>query len=159
METPYRRIEKEEIAALRSKTTQTLLRHVISPLERAALKNSFRPFIYQLTDVKLFISAAKCRRLLESIDEKSSLLDVIINENRRKAIVPLRLRKIFDDAAVIMSLKPVLRNKLCLLECYTLFAIMEKGREYFVNQKDFSPADLKVLDSLFAMRKCSRLFK
>jgi integrase len=71
----------------------------------------------------------------------------------------LAMKVKFDDPAVVLFLHPQLRNRLCRLELYSLFVIMQKGRNYFLKDQKFSKGAMKTLNALFAKYNQSSLFK
>lgn len=154
-----RRANKNDILTLLDADTEQLLKHLVSPIETAAMKHHYQPFIYDLNGVKVVVPDIACKFFIQLYYEKANLLAAIISENRRKVKVPIKLRKTFDDPRVVMSFDPDLRKKVCKLECYTLFSIIEKGRDYFLNLKGFGKDSVKGLDMVFRRYNSSHLFK
>lgn len=150
--------EKDALAAVNSKSTQAILRHVLSPVEQAALRHSFQPFRYTLNGAKIYISAANSRQLLHGIMLKIEQLTFIVTKEQSSRQIPLRLREVFDDPAVVLSITPIVRNRLCRLECYTLFSIMQRGKTYFI-EKGLGKQAMQTLEALFSKHEVSHLFK
>jgi hypothetical protein len=158
MKNKLNQAEKDALAAVNSKSTQAILRHVLSPLEQAALRHSFRPFRYNLKGAKIYISGGNSRQLLHGIMHKIEQLTFIITKEQSSRQIPLRLREVFDDPAIVLSITPIVRNQLCRLECYTLFSIMQRGKTYFI-EKGLGKQAMQTLEALFAKHEVLHLFK
>ena len=89
---------------------------------------------------------------------KIQLVTDLAEKERLTLHIPYKLRETLDDPAIVLSLNPVLRNRLCRIEMYTLFKISQKGRAY-LKQKKFTDSELQKIDAVFAKYKCSHLFK
>lgn len=152
-------VKEADLSFIQTQPVLKTLQHLLSPLEQAALRHHYRPFTYYVNGAGVYISGALCQRLAKLVTQKQELLSHAIQKESLSKNIPYSLRETFDDPRIILSLAPRLRNKLCRLECYTLFAILQKGRGYFANQQQFSAGAMQVLDGLFAHYKCARLFK
>lgn len=145
--------------SLKSARSRKILQHVLSPLEAVAFKNAYKPFDYELEKgSNIYITQHTCKQLLHSTSHK---LDLLLNSSTKSIYfnrVPVKHRVAFDDVKIILSLYPILRNKLCQLGCYSLFCIMKRGRKYFAEEQGFGKGEMQTIDSLFAKYKCSHLF-
>lgn len=150
---------KANLAVLRTKRSKETLKHFLSPLEQAALRHAYRPFTYTINGSRVYISRSMCKHLLHLSTQKAELVYHAIQTQKDAEGIPTKLREVFDDLHIVFSLPPKLRNHLCRLECYTLFAIMQKGRSYFANEQGFSRNAMKTLDALFEKYNCKKLFK
>lgn len=150
--------EKDALAAIHSKPAQALLHHLLSPIEKAAFRRGFRPFRYNLNGVKIYINRFQCRQLLFIIKDKLELVTFIVRKERDSANIPLHLREVFDDPAEILGLPAQTRNRLCAIECYTMYATMQLGRDFFKTWPGFGRKSLAALDMLFAKHDCTHLF-
>ncbi|MGZ4061407.1 MAG: hypothetical protein ACXVP0_00480 [Bacteroidia bacterium] len=151
--------EKDALAAIHSEPAQALLRHVLSPIEKAALRRGFQPFRYNLNGVKVYINGYNSRRLLYRIKDKLDQLNFIVNKERNSANIPLHLREVFDDPSEILGLPTHVRNRLCTIECYSMYAVIKLGRDFFKNWPGFDKRSLAALDALFAKHNSENLFK
>lgn len=151
-------ISDKDVASLKTRAARILLNPVLSPLEKTALHQKWQPFTYKISDLNIYISGLHCRHLLISTLNKLQHLNAAVTKDRLSQGVPIKYRETFDDPKIVLSLPALLRNKLCKLECYNLFSIMQKGREFFENEQKFSRQNLKILEALFAKYKCSNLF-
>lgn len=152
------RITEKDIASLKTGTAKVLLTPVLSPLEQMALNKKWQPFIYKIKEHEIYISGFDCKQLLITTTKKLQLLTAAVTKNRLAEGIPLKQREAFDDPKMVLSLHPLLRNRLCKLECYNLFTIMQRGRSYFVEEQNFSKQNMKTLDALFAKYNCGHLF-
>lgn len=152
-------ISDKDIASLKTKTAKTLLTPILSPIELAALNRKWQPFTYNLAGLKIYISGLHCKQLLVSTMNKLQRLNVAVAKDKFSQGIPVKLRETFDDPKVVLSLNPVLRNKLCKLECYSLFTIMQKGKSFFEIEQKFSVQHVKTIEGLFAKYKLGKLFK
>lgn len=151
--------KEAELPFIKPAQSAQTLQHILSPLEQAALQHRYKPFTYTINGASVYISGAQCRHLAKLVTQKQELLSFAIHNESLSKNIPYPLRETFNDPRIILALAPRLRNKLCALECYTLFTIMQKGRSYFANQQQFSAGAMQVLDGLFANYKCAGLFK
>lgn len=156
METLNEQIEHTK-RLLKQAKTQRILKHLLSPLEQAAMRHKYQPFVYNLNGARIYISARVCRQLLHVASQRAELIHRAVVEQHAAKNVPLKLREVFDDPRIILSLHPSIRNRLCKLECYTLLTIMQRGRAYFIEQH-FGKRAMQTLDHLFEKYKCNRLF-
>src|SRR4051812_35540593 len=129
---------RPDLALLRTKRSKQVLKHILSPLEEAAMRRNYQPFTYNLDGARAYISASMCRHLVRATTQKVELLRLAIEKDELAKNIPYKLREVFDDPRIILSLPPRLRNTLCRLECYTLFTLIQKGRSYFVDGQKFS---------------------
>lgn len=151
-------ITAKDIASLKTAAAKSLLTPVLSPIEQMALNKKWQPFVYKIKDHEIYISGFDCKQLLISTTKKLQLLTSAVTKTRLAEGIPLKHREAFDDPKIVLSLHPLLRNRLCKLECYSLFTIMHRGRSYFVEEQNFSKQSMKTLDALFAKYKCGKLF-
>jgi len=151
--------EKEALSALTSAKAQALLKYVLSPVEKTALRRSFRPFQFNLNGTKIYISGRSSRRPLFILKDKLDLLIFIATKERKSGDIPLYLREVFDDPAEILDLPAQTRNRLCAIECYTMYSVIQLGRSFFINWRGFGKKSLAELDALFAKHDSENLFK
>lgn len=151
-------ITAKDIASLKTKAAKVLLIPILSPLEQTALNKKWQPFTYKIADLKIYISALHCKHLLISTLQKLQRLNAAVTKDKLSQGIPINLRETFDDPKIVLSLNPPLRNRLCKLECYTLFTIMQKGKVFFQQQK-FSKAQINAIEDLFLKYKLAKLFK
>lgn len=150
--------EKDALAAVNSESAQEILYHVLSPLEKAALQRSFKPFRYNLNGVRVYINSYNSRRLLYNIKDKLDQLIFVTEKERKSQNIPLYLREVFDDPAQILGLPAQVRNRLCAIECYSMYAVMQRGRKFFIEWAGFGTRSLATLDALFTKHNCTQLF-
>lgn len=50
-------------------------------------------------------------------------------------------------------------NRLCQLECYSLFGIMRKGRAFFEKEQRFTASAMKAPEQAFEADEAKQLFK
>lgn len=159
MEKQTQQAEKDALAAINSKASQALLRHVLSPLERAALRHRFRLFRYNLNGLKIYISGAHSRKLLYDIMHKIEHLTLIVTTEQDSIQIPFRLlREAFHDPRIVLAVNPYVRNRLCRLGCCTLATIMQRGKAYFI-KKGLGKRAMQTLEALFTKHKAANLFK
>lgn len=158
MQTHLKPAERKVLNYLKRAASKKSLGLVLSPLEKAVLTSASQPFNYRFNGITVYISMQACKQLLTAVVEKLRLLNFLIQRDKIRPHIPFELREVIDDPREILSLSPRLRNKLCELECYTLFAISKKGRRYFVVKQKFSKPAMQTLDALFAKHKCANLF-
>lgn len=144
---------KEHLGAIAEKSL-----YVLAPIEQQAIHHRYQPFMYKAPGFRLYISGEACKFLRETAEQKIRMLHSLIEKDKISKNIPLHLREVFDDPQIVLSLPPRLRNRLCTLECYCLFTIMQRGRSYFATKQNFSPGHLKTLDGLFANYHCGDLF-
>ena len=149
---------KHDLAVLRTKRSKAILKHILSSLEQTAMRHSYQPFTFNLDGVRVYISSNTCRHLITITTQKAELLLHAIQTEKLAQGIPHKLREVFSDPKLILSFPPRLRNRLCRLQCYTLFAIMQKGRSYFADEQKFSKKAMQTLDGLFKEHGCSNLF-
>lgn len=152
------RITEKDIASLKTAEAKILLTPVLSPLEQTALNKKWQPFTYKIRGHSIYISAFDCKQLLIATTKKLQLLTAAVTKTRLAEGIPLKHREAFDDPRIVLSLHPLLRNRLCKLECYSLFTIMQRGRSYFEDEQNFSKQNMKTLDAIFLKYKCGDLF-
>lgn len=157
MENKHYPLEKSDLASLKKAQSSKLLKHVLSPLEEAAFKHGFQPFTYNIEKgVSIYVTHFTCRQLLSKTKEKLDLMLNCTDKMHYFKDIPVKYRDAFDDPRIILSLPPILRNRLCRLDCYTLISILKCGRQYFV--ENLRAGEVKHIDALFAKYKCSHLF-
>lgn len=150
-------IEKEDLASVKAAQSRKILKHVLSPLEEAAFKNGFQPFTYTVEKgVSIYVSHFSCRQLLSKTKEKLDLMLNCTDKMHYFKDIPVKYRDAFDDPRIVLSLPPILRNRLCRLDCYTLVSILKLGRNYFI--ENLRAGEIKHIDALFKKYKCSNLF-
>lgn len=142
-----------------SRKDRQYLKHIISPLELAALRHSYQPFNYKIEGVFIYISGFACRKLMEFTKTQLTFFTNRMDRENKSKDIPRKLREVFEDPSEIMSLPAYTRNHLCRLECYSMFKIMVLGKQYFLDRKEFGPKSMKVIDGLFAKYKCQHLFQ
>lgn len=133
------------------------LRHILSPLEQAVLKENYKPFVYNYNGIGLYISRKAAGQLMDYARHKIEFVTTLVERERLSTGIPLKQREAFDNPRLILALPPRLRNRLIRLGCYTLFAVMQKGRGYFEEQ-GFSPPVIRRLEGLFGEYGCEGLF-
>lgn len=120
-------VEKDALATLNSDKAQALLKYILSPVEKAALRRSFRPFQFNLNGKKIYISDLNNRRLLFIITDKLNLLTFIVKEEQKSTGIPLFLREVLEDPAEILGLPPKLVTTcapLSAILCIVLFNLV-----------------------------------
>jgi hypothetical protein len=137
---------------------QRNLRPLLSPLEQAILYGNGNPFLYTIGGQKIYISRWLALEFMKCAQRKMQLLEAAKEKDKQAINIPFKLRETFDDPRIILSLHPTLRNRLCRLECYSLFSIMLHGRKYFEDDQKFSKAAIKAISELFENYKCGALF-
>lgn len=146
------------LAKINTRQNRRLLNYILSPLEDAALRQPPDTFIYRINRRKIYISVRARQQIISGIVNKLSLLHYIIKDDHLKAGIPSNLREVFDDPAEILYLHYAIRNRLCRLDCFTLFSILEKGRDYFIKEQNFGKGAMKTLDVVFEKYGCGHLF-
>lgn len=144
---------------LEDKKSQQSLKHILSPLESAALRHNYQPFSYKFEGAFIYISGFACKQLLDFSKIKISFLSNRIDLEIKSRKIPHKLREVFENPAEILSLPAYTRNRLCDLQCYSMFKVMVFGRQYFLDRKEFGKQSIKTLDDLFAKHGCGNLFK
>lgn len=152
------RITEKDIASLKTREAKVMLTPVLSPLEQMALNKKWQPFTLKIKGFPIYISTFDCKQLLITTTKKLQLLTAAVTKTRLAEGIPLKHREAFDDPRIVLSLHPLLRNRLCKLECYSLFSIMQRGRNYFAEEQNFSKQNMKTLEALFTKYKCGDLF-
>ncbi len=151
--------EKYALDAIQSDASQALLKHILSPMEKAALRRGFQPFYYNLNGIKIYVNGHSSRRLLFIVKHKVCLLTFTVEKERKSIDIPLHLREVFDDPAEILGLPAQTRNRLCAIECYSMYTVMQLGRNFFETWAGFGKRSLSALDALFAKHEVTHLFK
>lgn len=151
-------ISDKDITSLKTRAARVLLTPILSPLELTALNKKWQPFTYKISDLNIYISALHCKHLLISTLHKLQRLNAAITKDKLSQGIPINLRETFDDPKIVLSLNPALRNRLCKLECYTLFTIMQKGKAFF-NEQKFSKSQMEAIEEIFMKYKLAKLFK
>lgn len=134
------------------------VKQILSPLEERVLFGKPDPFIYDFDGRSIYVSRYMAQELLNCIQRKIELIKSAQEKDHDLANVPFKYREAMDDPKIILSLTPLLRNRLCKLEFYSLYKIMKKGRKYFEVELNFSKKYMRLLDELFAAHKCGELF-
>jgi len=142
-----------------SKKDRQYLKHILSPLELATLRHNYKPFNYKIEGVSVYISGFACRQLLQFTKTQVTFFTNRMERENKSKDIPRKLRETFEDPAEILSLPAYTRNRLCNLQCYSMFKIMILGRKYFLERKEFGKQSMKVIDGLFAKYSCDHLFK
>jgi hypothetical protein len=158
MTTPRKQPDSETMAALKAAKAFGLLKHLLSPLEEAAFNHAYKPFSYIICGHRLYVSAWGSKELLESSCRKLQILETLECQDRLCATVPLKHREALFDPRIILSLPPRLRNRLCRLGCYSLFAIMQRGRRFFEVEEGFTAHAINTLDQAFEKHQAKHLF-
>ena len=143
---------------LEDKKAQQSLKHILSPIERAALRHNYQSFSYKFEGAFIYISGIACKQLLDITKVKVSFLTNRIELENKSQKIPFKLRELFENPSEILSLPAYTRNHLCRLQCYSMFKIMVMGRQYFLDRKEFGKQSIKTIDGLFAKHGCSNLF-
>lgn len=159
MTTSRKQPDSETLAALKAAKAFGLLKHLLSPLEEAAFNHAYKPFNYIIRGHRLYVSALACKELQESTGRKLRLLEMLEYQDRLCATVPLKNREALFDPRIILSLPPRLRNRLCRLGCYSLFAIMQRGRRFFEVEEGFTVHAINTLDQAFEKQEVKHLFQ
>ena len=146
------------LTILDDRKSQQYLKHILSPLEQAALRHNYKPFSYKFEGASIYISGFACKHLLDISKTKISFLSHRIDLEDKSSKIPLKLREVFENPAEILSLPAYVRNRLCDLQCYSMFKVMVLGRQYFIDGKEFGKQSIKTIDELFAKHGCSNLF-
>lgn len=149
---------KQEISKLNTAANKRYLKHLLSPLEQAVLRHAFQPFRYKIDGVFVYISATACKKLLAGLIHRIQLMNHLVDKDKQSVHIPFNLRETFDNPTIVLSLHPILRNKLCRLECYTLFSISKCRKSFFI-EKGFSLRSIQTIEALFTKYNCSKLFK
>jgi len=134
------------------------LKHILSPLEQAALQHQYKPFVYNYEGISIYISRRSCKQFMDYATDKITFLTSLIELERLSVEIPIKHREAFYDPRLILALPPRLRNRLVKLGCYNMFFIMQKGKSYFQDEQGFSSITIQRLDALFSKYKCSHLF-
>lgn len=134
------------------------VKQILSPLEEQVLFGKPDPFIYDFDGRSIYVSRYMAKELLNCILLKIELIKTAQEKDLDLAKVPFKYREALDDPKIVLSLTPLLRNRLCKLEFYSLYKIMKKGRTYFERELNFSKKYMRLLDELFAKYKCGDLF-
>lgn len=135
-----------------------ILKHILSPLEQAVMRGKSDPFTYNVEGIDVYISRYTAIQFLLTLKRKIELINAAFEKDYLSKDIPVKFRETFDDPKIVLSLHPLLRKRLCKLECYSLFIIMQRGRKYFIEKQKFSKQSIKTLDTLFAKYKCGNLF-
>jgi hypothetical protein len=141
------------------KKDRQYLKHILSPLELAALRHNYKPFNYRIEGVFVYISGFACRQLLDFTKTQVTFFTNRMERENKSKGIPRKLREVFEDPAEILSLPAYTRNHLCRLECYSMFKIMILGRQYFLDHTDFGKKSMQLLDALFEKHSCGNLFR
>ncbi len=136
----------------------TNVKQILSPLEERVLFGKPNPFIYDFEGRSIYVSRYMAKELLGCIRRKIELIKHAQEKDLDLAKVPFKYREALDNPKIVLSLTPLLRNRLCKLELYSLYKIMKKGRKYFEEELNFSKKYMATLDGLFAYYKCGDLF-
>ena len=147
------------VEKLNTPYAQKMLPHILSPIEMALVNHQCQPFMYSGTSTPVYISEAFSKQLLSIMLFKFDLLTAQAEKDKLSKHIPLHQRELFDDPRQVLSLYPNLRNRLCALECYSLYTIMRKGRAYFAHEQKFSVYAMQTLDSVFEKHGCELWFK
>lgn len=150
--------EQADLTFLKNIETKKLLAHILSPLEVHAFKHNYQPFNYKLDGVSTYIPGYLCKQLITITRAKTEWLIEATEMHRASKDIPLKLRETFYDPTIIFSLNPSIRNRLCRLDCYTMFSIMHRGRNYFIQEK-FGKKAMQTLDEMFEEHGMGRVFK
>ncbi len=158
MKTKVKQLRKADTAAFTSAANRQLMAAILSPLEAEVMKRGAHPFTFHYNQIPVYISGAACGQIIRNINYKMQVMNRLLEEEHRFGDLPARQREQLDDTTIVLSLHPVLRNRLCKAECYTLSRIIAKGRAYFANELGLSKTTMKTLDALFAKHNCLHLF-
>ena len=150
---------KRALAIIKSSAIRKHLTHILCPLEEAVLKHHYKPFVYDYNGAPLYISRHASMQLMADITHRVTFLSVLIEREALSRQIPVKQREAFYNPGTILSLSPILRNRLCRLQCYTLFEVMKRGRAFFEEEQKFGKGAMQRLDELFANYKCAKLFK
>jgi hypothetical protein len=150
---------RKTLASIKKGKLREDLKHILNPLEQAALQHHYKPFVYNYEGIQLYISRRSCMQLMDYATDKITFLTNLIEQERLSTGIPVKYREAFNEPRLILALPARLRNHLVRLGCYTLFAIMQKGRSHFVDEHKFSVLSMQRLDVLFATYKSGHLFR
>jgi hypothetical protein len=142
-----------------NKHSQAILKHLLSPLELAALKRRYKAFQYTMNGASVSITVETCKQLLFFTRNKINFFSEVLQRESYNHKMSVSIPKLLDDPKVVLSLPPHLRNILIgRLNCYNLFDVLQIGRKQLSQTRRLGKGGLKALDNLFEEHNCGHLF-
>src|SRR4051812_9762092 len=123
MKTQLKPSVRKVLNELKRAAAKKTIKPVLSPLEKAVFNHAGQPFNFSYNGISIYISLHACKQLLVAVIDKLRLLNLLLKNDKARIHIAFKVREVVDDPREILALNPLLRNRLCALECYTLFAI------------------------------------
>jgi hypothetical protein len=155
------RIKKTPFTILPKVENQSVLAHVLSPLEMAAWHNQFQPFTYLLNGISVTIEADECLKLLKACNAKiEHFTDLIYQTSKKIAADNSAEKKRFFDAAITAHQLPVFLLNILRYRynCNNMFDVLRVGKLKLQRVKGIGKMSVKKLETLFEIHDCEHLF-
>jgi hypothetical protein len=147
------------LEALNDPNFNALLRHSLSPIEKAAFEHRYRKFTYDLEGVELVIDRYTTRELIFSSRLhlqrlRELLFKARINQLRRNP----ETRRFLNTRINKMNFSQRLFNLLEAEDCIIMADVARLGLRGLYLKKGFGDQSLKMLTDLFEKHGCGDLF-
>ncbi|MCW3085095.1 MAG: hypothetical protein JWP12_2461 [Bacteroidetes bacterium] len=136
-----------------------LLAHLLSPIEREAIRQRYTAFEYSLNNTKIQISHQTSKQLRQLTVIKISLFTKILNESALYLISNDARIQMFLDTPIEHHYFPTrLYHTLKGLDCHTMFQVIELGRSRVSHSRNMGKVGMRILDDLLKKYECDFLF-
>src|SRR5829696_3986346 len=100
------------------RAAQKTLKHILSPIERAALKNNFQSFTYRLDRITVHVNPLDCTRLMTQTFVKVEWFSDLVTRSHRQTLGnSARHRKFLKGEVKSQQLPEYLKNRLLSNNC------------------------------------------
>jgi hypothetical protein len=136
-----------------------LLVHLLSPLEREAIKQKYSAFEYQLNNTKIQINVPACKQLRELSIIKIALFSKLLNENSLTLVgADAKIQMFLDTPIEHFHFPTRLYHTLRNMDCYTMRQVIEYGRRRASKSRGMGTVGMQILDDLLKRYGCEFLF-
>lgn len=136
-----------------------ILKHILSPLELAALRHDYKSFVYPYNGIDVTIGSEENKALLCFSCDKIKFFTRVVTKVRAGQAHKLPRHKKFLSSNIMAHHLPVyLVNRLRGQGCETIFHIAKRGRKRISQMRGIGKAALNELDKLFTKNGCPNLF-
>ncbi|MCW3070308.1 MAG: hypothetical protein JWO44_198 [Bacteroidetes bacterium] len=136
-----------------------LLVHLLSPIEREAIRQKYNAFEYSLNNTKIQISHQACKQLRQITVIKIGVFTKLLNDSA--------LYLVGDDARIQMFLDTPIEHHnfptrvfhtLKQMDCYTMRHVIDLGRSRVAHSRNMGKVGMQILDQLLKRHECDFLF-
>ena len=133
--------------------------HLLSPIEREAIKQKYSVFEYRLNDINIRITPQICKQLRELSLIKINLFAKNFGENALYLIGKVEKVLLFLDTPIEYYHFPTrLYRNLKAMGCHTMRHVLEQGRNRVKRSYGIGKVGMQIIDELLKKHDCDFLF-